>query len=62
MWCALVSMNLGILFVINFADLTIGMLMVHLFTYDPAWFQVRLRALERNKRNGQSLVQPVRLQ
>ena len=36
-WSALVLMNLGILFVIDFADLTIGVLMIHLFTYDPAW-------------------------
>jgi hypothetical protein len=37
-WSAMVVMNLSILFVINFADLTIGMLMIHLFTYDPGWF------------------------
>jgi hypothetical protein len=41
-WCTLVGMNLGILFAINFTDLTVGMLMIHLFTYDPAWFPIRL--------------------
>lgn len=46
-WCALVAMNLGILFVINFADLTMGMLMIHLFTFDPTWF--RTRASTKNK-------------
>ena len=45
MWCALVTMNVAILFVINFADLTIGMLMIHLFTYDPAWFSARFHIL-----------------
>ena len=37
-WCALAGMNLGILFVVNFTDLTVGMLMIHLFTWEPAWF------------------------
>lgn len=37
-WFALVGMNIGILFAVNFTDLTIGMLMIHLFTYDPTWF------------------------
>jgi hypothetical protein len=41
MWFVLVTMNVAILFVINFADLTIGMLMIHLFTLDPAWFSIR---------------------
>ena len=41
-WCSLVLINLGILFAINFTDLTIGMLMVHLFTYDPSWFRDRM--------------------
>jgi len=37
-WCALASINFAILFVVNFADLTFGMLMIHFFTYDLAWF------------------------
>jgi hypothetical protein len=45
-WSALALMNVVILFVINFADLTIGMLMIHLFTYDPAWFPIQLRTLK----------------
>lgn len=36
-WIALVGMNVGILCVINFADLTAGMLMIHLFTFDRRW-------------------------
>lgn len=46
-WCALVALNIGILFVVNFTDLTVGMLMIHLFTWDPAWFLA--------KRNHQSI-------
>jgi hypothetical protein len=30
-------MQIGILFVIAFADLTIGMVMAHLFAIDPKW-------------------------
>ena len=36
-WSILVAMNLGIVFTINFADLTMGMLLLHLFTFDPSW-------------------------
>jgi hypothetical protein len=42
-WCALLGMNIAILFVVNFTDLTFGMLTIHLFTYDPDWFPVRHR-------------------
>lgn len=36
-WCGMVVMHLGILMVVDFADLTMGMLMLHAFTFDPAW-------------------------
>lgn len=42
-WCALVGMHVAILFVVNFTDLTVGMLMIHFFTYDPAWVTAKLR-------------------
>jgi len=42
-WCALLGMNVGILFAMNFTDLTIGMFMIHLFTYDPAGFAIKQR-------------------
>lgn len=37
-WCLLTGMNLVVLFVINFADLTVGMLMIHAFTFDHDWW------------------------
>ncbi len=40
-WIAMVCMHLGILLVIDFADLSLGMVMIHLFTFDPAWFPAR---------------------
>jgi predicted DCC family thiol-disulfide oxidoreductase YuxK len=32
-------MHLGILLVVAFADLTLGMLILHLFTFDPRWLR-----------------------
>ena len=36
-WLAMVTMHLGLLAVVDFADLTLGMLFLHFFTFDPAW-------------------------
>ncbi len=38
-WLTLVLMHLGIIAVIDFADLSLGMLMIHLFTFDPTWLK-----------------------
>lgn len=40
-WVAMCLLHTGILFLVDFADLSAGMLMVHLFTFDPAWLPVR---------------------
>ena len=42
-WLAMVIMHGGILLLVDFADLTLGMLMMHLFVFDPRWLPVRLR-------------------
>lgn len=36
-WLAATLLQLGILITIGFAELTLGMLLVHAFVYDPAW-------------------------
>jgi len=36
-WTAMVGMHLTLIVLIDFADLTAGMLLVHLFTLDPRW-------------------------
>lgn len=36
-WLAMVGLHLGLMLLVNFADLTAGMLILHLFTFDPAW-------------------------
>lgn len=43
-WLAMLLMHLGLMVLIDFADLSFGMVLVHLFTFDPAW--VRARAPE----------------
>ncbi len=38
-WLAMIMMHLGILLIVDFADLTIGMLMIHWFTFDSNWLK-----------------------
>jgi hypothetical protein len=38
-WCGLVAMQLGILTLLDFADLTLGMVLFHLFLFDPGWLR-----------------------
>jgi len=40
-WSFMVLMHLGLLTVVDFADLTFGMLFLHAFTFDPAWIRVQ---------------------
>lgn len=40
-WLAMIGMHLGIIMVIDFADLSLGMLMIHLFTYQSSWLPAR---------------------
>lgn len=37
LWVALLSMHLSLMLVIDFVDLSLGMVMLHLFTFDPRW-------------------------
>jgi predicted DCC family thiol-disulfide oxidoreductase YuxK len=38
-WSLMVLMHLGLLTMVDFADLTFGMLLLHGFTFDPAWIR-----------------------
>ncbi len=42
-WASLLAMHLGIVLVVDFADLTFGMIMVHWFVLDPDWFPASKR-------------------
>jgi predicted DCC family thiol-disulfide oxidoreductase YuxK len=37
LWLVMVGLHFGLLVLVNFSDLTIGMLLLHFFTFDPAW-------------------------
>ena len=37
-WLMIIAMHLGILSIVDFADLTFGVLMLHFFTFDGSWF------------------------
>jgi predicted DCC family thiol-disulfide oxidoreductase YuxK len=39
-WFMIMAMHLGILMIVDFADLTLGVIMIHLFTFDARWFQI----------------------
>jgi len=39
LWAAMLGMHLSLLALIDFADLTLGMVVLHAFTFDPAWLQ-----------------------
>lgn len=41
LWLAMLAMHLGLMVLIDFADLSFGMVILHLFTLDPAWIRGR---------------------
>jgi predicted DCC family thiol-disulfide oxidoreductase YuxK len=41
LWAAMLLMHLGLLVLIDFADLSLGMVLLHFFTFDPAWVPPR---------------------
>ena len=43
LWTLLLAMHLSLIVMIDFADLSLGMVLLHLFTFDPAWIRPRGR-------------------
>ena len=41
LWTLLLAMHLVLIVLVDFADLSLGMVMLHLFTFDPAWIRPR---------------------
>jgi predicted DCC family thiol-disulfide oxidoreductase YuxK len=41
LWGLLLMMHLGLMVLIDFVDLSLGMVVLHLFTFDPAWVRPR---------------------
>ena len=54
LWLAMVGMHVSLLALVDFADLTAGMLLLHVFTFDPAW-------LESLRRRGAAFAGPRRV-
>src|SRR5262245_33788131 len=53
-WTLGLAMHLGLIALIDFVDLSLGMVMLHLFTFDPAWIPpVTARVLETLFYDGQ---------
>ena len=44
MWGAMVLMHLSLICLVQFAELSVGMLFIHLFTFNPKWLAARKRA------------------
>jgi predicted DCC family thiol-disulfide oxidoreductase YuxK len=44
LWSSLLGMHLLLLFLVDFADLSLGMVMIHFFTFDPGWIRPRAGA------------------
>lgn len=50
-WLAFLALHLGVLLVVNFTDLTFGILMMHFFLFDPRWFFSSNTASSKSKVN-----------
>ncbi|MDJ0788688.1 MAG: hypothetical protein QNK05_17910 [Myxococcota bacterium] len=50
LWLAMVGLHLGLVATLDFADLTVGMLVLHAFAFDPRWGRNALRWLEEGLR------------
>jgi hypothetical protein len=48
-WTWMLAMHLAILLVVDFTDLTLGMLMIQLFTFDPEWLAQTLVVVARTR-------------
>lgn len=46
-WLLMLGMHIGILTVVDFADLTAAMVLIHLFVFDPAWLSPRKKNTQR---------------
>jgi len=40
-WAAMLGMHVGLLVLVDFADLTVGMMLIHFITVDPKWLSPR---------------------
>lgn len=55
-WLASILFHSGILLTVNFTDLTLGMIVAHLFSFDPSWFKWTRDLVIKWDRNGRDIV------
>lgn len=46
LWLAMLSLHVGLMVLIDFADLSFGMVILHAFTFDPSWLRPKRAAGE----------------
>jgi hypothetical protein len=49
LWTAMLTMHLGLIALVDFADLSLGMVALHAFTFDPAWLARRPQPMQRRQ-------------
>ena len=47
LWLALLLLHLSLLLIVGFADLSLGMVLLHFFTFDPGWVKAKPGGVER---------------
>jgi len=62
-WCGAMMFHIGILATVNFTDLTMGMIMIHLFTMEDRWTNGSLvqKFVWRLYNHGMSLIEKIQL-
>ena len=56
-WSLFMGFHIGILMTVNFSDLTLGMIIPHLFTFDVTWFEFTKKLFFKYDRNGKELAE-----
>ena len=56
-WLAFMGFHFGIIATVNFVDLTFGMIVAHLFTFDASWFNFTRRLVEKYDYNDEKIVE-----
>ena len=56
-WLASMAFHMGIICTVNFTDLTVGMIVAHLFSFDPSWFQWTRALVIQYDRNGSEIIE-----
>lgn len=54
-WGSFIGFHFGIIATVNFVDLTFGMIIAHLFTFDASWFDFTRRLVEKYDYNDETI-------